>query len=475
MRIWILLSILLLSKIVMSQEETTINPELPILNTAYKVYQDKLSIINIPVSISVKDIEKRINKEFGNVIYEDKSFEDNGADDLKVRVKKRKDIKVNTVDGVAKVEIPLTIWAAKRLQKSVFGQVLSYSNDTEFEITIHYTVSLKVKENWELESETKGTFKWDKKPYINVIGVEIPIESQVKGPLDNQVIEIARLIDKNIKETVNIKEIGRLAWQQMHEPIALDSIADAWLYIKPQSVAATQLILKDNKASLGLGITTYVQNTIGEPKEVFSLPPLPPLKIVEKIDDNFNVALSANAGYESIKTLLKGQFIGKTFEFEKDEQWVTVNDLDLWGSAERLVFKLDISGRFKKGIIKKNVKGILFLEGTPYFDTATQEIKIKDLEFNLETKDLLLKMAKWFSGKKIEKMMQESLVLSVEDQLNTAKKMIEKQLENYVINEYVTIKGTLIDLKPEGIFLTPESIKVIVLAEGNVMMTASGF
>ncbi len=477
MKLWAIIPILLFSNFIMSQEEETsvINPTLPLKSTEYRVYQDKLSVINIPVEINVKDIENRINKEFGKVIYEDMSFEDNGVDDLKIKVKKRSNIKIGTQNGVAKVAIPLTIWAAKRLKKSVFGQVISYTNDTEFDITIRYTVQLKIKENWVLETETKGDFKWDKKPYVNVIGVDIPIESQVKKPLDDQVIEIAKLIDKNIQETVNIREIGTMAWEQAHEPMQMDSLTNAWLYIKPQSVSATQLVLIDNKATFGLGITTFVQNTIGEPKQTFDIPPLPDLELVDSIADDFNVALSANASYENIKGLLGGQFKGQTFEFEKDEQWITVNDIDLWGSAENLVIKLDVKGRFKQGIIKKKVKGILFLEGTPYFDSTTQEIKIKDLEFNLETKDLLIKMAKWFSGKKIRKMMEENLVFSVKDQLGDAKKMIEKQLEHYVINDFVTLNGTLSDLQPEGIFLSDTAVKVIVSAKGKVNMTASGF
>ena len=477
MKLWAIIPILLFSNFIMSQEEETsvINPTLPLKSTEYRVYQDKLSVINIPVEINVKDIENRINKEFGKVIYEDMSFEDNGVDDLKIKVKKRSNIKIGTQNGVAKVAIPLTIWAAKRLKKSVFGQVISYTNDTEFDITIRYTVQLKIKENWVLETETKGDFKWDKKPYVNVIGVDIPIESQVKKPLDDQVIEIAKLIDKNIQETVNIREIGTMAWEQAHEPMQMDSLTNARLYIKPQSVSATQLVLIDNKATFGLGITTFVQNTIGEPKQTFDIPPLPDLELVDSIADDFNVALSANASYENIKGLLGGQFKGQTFEFEKDEQWITVNDIDLWGSAENLVIKLDVKGRFKQGIIKKKVKGILFLEGTPYFDSTTQEIKIKDLEFNLETKDLLIKMAKWFSGKKIRKMMEENLVFSVKDQLGDAKKMIEKQLEHYVINDFVTLNGTLSDLQPEGIFLSDTAVKVIVSAKGKVNMTASGF
>ena len=102
-----------------AQEVEVLDTEKPVIDENYTEYKKKLSYINIPITISIKDVENMINKEYEDVIYEDMSFDDNEKDDLKVKVQKRKKIIVGTMDDKVKVIIPLKIWAAKQVRQSI--------------------------------------------------------------------------------------------------------------------------------------------------------------------------------------------------------------------------------------------------------------------------------------------------------------------------------------------------------------------
>lgn len=457
-----------------AQEVEILDTEKPVINENYTTYKQKLSYINIPITISLKDVESMINKEYGDVIYEDMSFDNNKKDDLKVKVQKRKKIIVGTMDNKVKCIIPLKIWAAKQVRQSILGQELKQSADTEFEVTIIYNIDLKIKSDWTLYSQTVGKFKWDKKPYISVGGlIDIPLEGQLEAPLKEQVDLIAKDIDKAIKEAIDLKAIGTEAWSMAQEPMLMDSTTNAWLYINPKTVYATPLRLKYGKAQFKLGISTYVSNTFGEPKKEIKTTALKPLKIVKTIPDDFSIVLSAVATYDGIRAILQTQFVNQTFT--QDDQEITITEMDFFGGADKVVIKVGIDGRLKKGILKKNIRGALYLEGVPYYDSTDMTIKIRDLDYTLATRDVLLKTAKWLSDKKIQQMMADNLVFPVGDQITEAKAMIEKELKNVEVNEYATVSGTLKDLRPQGIYLTEDAIQVIILADGKVNMRIGGF
>jgi hypothetical protein len=291
--------------------------------------------------------------------------------------------------------------------------------------------------------------------------------------LKEQVDNIALEIDKAIKDAIDLKAIGNEAWSMAQKPIQIDETTNTWLYINPKKITITPLLLKYGKASFNLGIETYVNNTIGQDEKTINTSELPKLKIVEEIPDNFNIVLSAVADYDKITAILKQQFQNRTFDYE--DQKVKITAIDFTGGADKVIIKVGINADFKKGILKKNVIGFLFLEGTPYYDAESQSIKIKDLKYNLDTKDVLIKSAKWLADNKIKAMMEENLVFPVGDQIQTAKLMIEKELTEYNVNEYATITGKLNDLKPEGIYLTENAIRVVILADGKINMTVSGF
>jgi hypothetical protein len=468
-----ILLLILITTIANAQEVDSLNAKMPTINDNFMDYKAQLSHINIPITISIQDIEKMINKEYNGVIYEDMDFDNNKNDDLKIKVTKRAKIIAGTMNDQVKVIIPLHIWASKQVRQTVLGKEFKQAADTEFEVTIVYYIDLKIKENWELQSTTTGKFNWDKKPFISVGGISIPLESQIETPLKEQVDAIAKDIDKAIKDAIDLKAIGNEAWAMAQEPMLMDETTNAWLYINPKAVFVTPLVLKNSKATFDLGISTYVTNTFGQAKKEVKLTKLPPLKIVPSIPNKFEVALSAIAEYKEIKTILNTQFVNQTYTYE--DQTITITEMDFIGAADKVIIKVGVDGQVKKGVLKKRVKGALFLEGTPYYDSTDMSIKIQNLEYTLDTKDVLLKTAKWLSDKKIKSLMDENLVFPIGDQIETAKKMIEKELKNVEVNEYATVSGSLRDLRPQGIYLTEKAIHVVILADGKVSMKVGGF
>jgi len=71
-------------------------------------------------------------------------------------------------------------------------------------------------------------------------------------------------------------------------------------------------------------------------------------------------------------------------------------------------------------------------------------------------------------------MMERKMVFPVGDQINEAKKTIQSALNNYKVTDGVILKGTLSDIIPDKVYLTPKHLYSVVFAHGKVNLRVDG-
>ena len=114
-------------------------------------------------------------------------------------------------------------------------------------------------------------------------------------------------------------------------------------------------------------------------------------------------------------------------------------------------------------------KGVLYLTGTPTFDTEKQVVSFPDLQFDLRTKSALLKSAKWLFSDKITEMMRASSTFDLKPQLEEMKKMLEEQL-NTSIAEGVKLKASVQSLLLTGIYPARDQLILRVSSKGTLKL-----
>ena len=117
----------------------------------------------------------------------------------------------------------------------------------------------------------------------------------------------------------------------------------------------------------------------------------------------------------------------------------------------------------------------VYLRGTPFFDATTNSIKFKDLDYDLDTRNKMAKVANWlFKGKFLE-MMSPYFNVSIADQLAEARKQRQTNIAGNKVNDNVIIKGSLASLQPDNIYVTPEGMEAVIKASGKLEVVLSGF
>ena len=134
------------------------------------VYKTNTSFVNMPLEITLKEIENQLNKTMSGQIYEDSNLED---DKTEMKIWKTAPIRLIEKDGKIQTVLPLKIWS-----KFKYGTEFMGLNDTK-EINLNgvFILSSTVKlSNWKMNTVSKiEDFQWAESPSIVVAGKNVPI------------------------------------------------------------------------------------------------------------------------------------------------------------------------------------------------------------------------------------------------------------------------------------------------------------
>ena len=294
--------------------------------------------------------------------------------------------------------------------------------------------TLGINPNWSFSSSTKlkkvEAIDPCKVTFINYNATEELIQ-EVTASLT----ELESDIDKSIQE-VDLKTSVEKAWDALTQPIDLSGYG--LLYLNPEKIALSKLTFDESAAFVDLNLDL-------QPKVSF-VPLLNPLKKLPNLteykkSDGFDLLVDIEADYDSLNKILRQEIVGQVFDYNGKK--IEIVDFKIHSTRnERINFALTIAG---------SKKGILYLEGTPKFDSKTQLITMPDLVFDIKTKSAILKSAKWMFETKIEEKLRAAAVYDLRPQLISLKDQIEKEL-NADLQPGVNLSGKLEKLEIEHIY-----------------------
>ncbi len=439
---------------------------------AARPFEQKLSTINIPVSFKVATLQTKLNQEFKGLLYNDQNLDD---DNVAIKIWKKGEVGIKAENNKLYFTIPLHIWVKGRFKWEACKMcpTIDRSEETEFDLIAKSESALSLTEDYKIKTLTTGDFEWgDTKPYIELGPMKIGLARFVEGPMRDQLGTLTKQLDAEIQNRVQIKQYIQEAWVMVQQPIKIDDTYNAWLKITPTAIRVSPLVARNGEVNLRIGLSSFIETfTNGKPAVKIN-PNLPRLLTDNRINEDVQIGLSGEITYDYATKLLKEQIGGKTFTFEGGKDKVTIKDAAITPSGDKLMLMLDVDGTTKAGIFTKKIVGKVFLKAVPYYDQESGTIKIRDVDYDLETKDKLLSTASWLAKNKFRENIENQVSFPVKGQLEEAKKQLQQTLNNSGrVHESVMLKGKITEVVPDNIYLTPTAIKALVNAKGNLTVT----
>lgn len=429
-------------------------------NTADVVYQSSTSFINLPVTITLSDVETQLNKVLNGLIYEDKVLED---DDIAMKVWKTAPIKFTEVNGKLQSVVPIKITANVRYGTTAMGIDLHDTREFNLNGVVTFTSTVGLS-NWKMNTSTAiKSLEWKESPTVTIAGQRVAITYLINPAIKLFKSRIEKQLDKAISESVDFKPQVLEALQTLSKPYLTNEQYETWFKVVPVELYVTDAVLSKKQITMAMGLKCTMETVVGQqPKYTFKKENVT-LKAVTKMPDKVSAVVAAVSTYESASRIVTKNFVGQ--EFGSGSKKVTVQKVDMWSKDSKMIIALDLTG---------SINGTIYLSGYPNYNAVTKEIYFDQMDYVLNTKSVLLKTANWLAEGIVLKKIQENCRYSIKENLEEGKKNLQPYLNNYSPMPGIFVNGTLDDFVFEKVELTNNAIIAFIKGSGTIDLKING-
>lgn len=438
------------------QRKAKVNAEKPEISSETTHFKGATSTINIPIILTIPELEKTANQVVTGIIYKDESYTNNDNDDLKLVVKKSKEITISANKNELYFDVPLNIWA--KLRKQILGVELS--EDTEFETVMKFKTSLDVTSDWNFKTKTTSLgYRIVKEPTIKLGPLEIPITSLVKSALDDQLDGITKILDEQVQKQLNLRQIVQDHWELIQKPVLLDKEYRTWLRVQPQQFTISPIQGNKQQVSFNIGVSSVIDVFSGDEPSYTINKKIPSLVINENPEEKFHISLASELSYDQANQLIKDNLVGFKYQYKKKE--IEVADAKVFGNGDKLVMEATFIG---------DVEGTLYFTGKPAYDSVTNSMFIDDLDFDVKSKKAVLKVANWLLKGTFKKKMTQHMRIGLQEEIDKVTDLVKESLQENSVSNNVKIDLHIDKVVPKGMFVADEMLRILIEIDGHTIV-----
>lgn len=455
------IKILLLLSLLWAACKTSRHTDAPMPLEQYNTSEDIApvpSTLSIPIHISTDDLQRSLNAQVaGKPLMEDYSYDDNGHDGLMMNAWAADRITLFFSGNTIKYRVPVKIWAKKEL---IFGA----SAEAEGSLALNFKTSFQLNPDWSITTHTDVEWhEWLSRPVLKTGIGDISVETIANIILNRSKRTLSESLDAYVGQQINLRPYVQEAWQAIQQPILLDETYRMWSKTTPLSIGITPITTYGNVLRTKVAVSCLNDVSFGEKPFFRENSTLPALQILEDAADEFIMKFATDIPFAEAERLAKNMMIGQVFESGKKK--VKVEDLRLWGSNDKVVVNTRLSGSFN---------GQIYFIGRPEFNPAKNQIEVKDLDFQVDTRNMLLRSASWIFQGTIKRKMAQSMIFPLGEQLAAVKSSVQTSLLNYTIQPGITLYGILDTVAVQDTRVTPQGIRVNLFSSGKVNVDVRG-
>jgi hypothetical protein len=438
----------------------SIQPEAP--TTANQIVPVKpmpsvASTINIPIRIELKPFIKLADQSF------DKEFKgaDNPCSGLRYQYKlKREPIQLSGKGKTVFLGLDVAYgFSGEYCAGCVFDNCINppipfscgWGEETLRRAKIKLKSDVELTSNYRIKSSTSFTEFTPIDP-CRVTFAQININDVLMGQIRPELGNLAKMIDTEIGKQ-DLKPYILPVWKALQEDIQIPSTG--YLRFQPQSLSVSEINMNGSVLNFNVGLTA-IPTIQSAPWNIPSsgLPTLSPYKK----GSGFEVYTDLKMNYDSLSKQLFD--IMKTESYALGKEKINITSLRLFPAGEKLGVAVGFAG---------TKKGMFYLLGNPAFDNSKASLALKNVEYDIATKNVLIKTAKWMMDETIRKKLEEQMVFDLSDLMNLTKKSIAESL-NQTMDGGIKIKGTLKSLEISGWSLQQDALWVRAKTLGDIQV-----
>jgi hypothetical protein len=447
-----------------------INPEKPVLApTNFKLDSLPISEINIPIQVNLKPVyamaEKSVDTLFTSPQYPDGWVQD-GCDTRYKYIFRRSPLQMKAAGNALTLGFTGFYKIIGSTRVCVSGTAISPwtppcrcgFDEAERRVNVSFTNTVTFQPDYKVKLAIKRN---EPQPLdkCEVCFWGQDITKQVLNGLKTELDAAKTDLEKNYG-LVDLKSKFQQVWDQLNKAYNLYGIG--WLQINPQRIRVTSLFAKNDSLNIFLGLSARPVISFEKPAEQSSW--LPNITDIAT-RPGFNIFLDAVLHYDSLSTILNSQVAGKEFDLNKGpvKKKFIIKDCKLFGANnEKLIIRVNFGG---------TNEGTLYLTGKPVYDHSKKLLEITAIDFDIRSKNALLKTADWLFNRRIITEISKYARYDLTTYIDAAKSGINQQL-NQEWMKGIRSYGNIADIRLVGIYPLSQHLVIRSNCNGTLSVKA---
>lgn len=435
----------------------SVQPPMPAESYMDRPVKPQPSVVSLYADLDLDRLSAIVNDNTDSILYEDSSFVD---DNMTLKAWKNGDIRFSLTDDLLTWEIPLRVSIRKTMFMVAFNRPFGDIMETKGEIKLKFKTRFRVNNDWTIHTETSPAgYEWTKKPTLKIAGLTIPVSAVADVLLKFNLDNYSKQVDETLASGFNFRKYAEKGWQMLFEPFRIPGGYNAWLSMAPSSIALLPVKATNGKLRFGAVVTSDIECLIDKKPLLAKIPQLPDLKPLEMPGDTFRINLLTDIPYQTIERLTMEEVRDSAFTFGNKQ--LVFESFRIYGTEGRMAIETTVKG---------SVKGIMYLTGIPYFNANDTTLRVKNLKFDLKTRNLWMKSANWLFNGKIERSLTEAIAIPFNSDIREIEQLLSSYLNHQRLGYGFELKGKLSKVTVSDLMLTPESVKTNLVFSGKLSL-----
>jgi hypothetical protein len=279
-------------------------------------------------------------------------------------------------------------------------------------------------------------------------------------------------VDEQLGEAIDLRGRMERLWPRVLQPISVMDNPPLYVQLEPVEVQWVRPRLEPGRFTFGLGVSARVRSYLGAPPTTPTIPPLPALREVESMGNSFHLQVPVQVPFTELTARARAELVGSERVLDSGAS-IRIESVELRGASDGRVHILcGINAR--KGILR-SANGVLHMIGVPRYDPVTRMLRFEEVAYDLDTRNVLLRMANWAMHDDFLAGVQAALEFEMGSTLDMALAAANESARDIEVSEQLTLHVQLAALDIGPILVSDQAIIIVGMASGTVAADVSLF
>ena len=437
-----------------------INPDRPNFRGELPPLPEAVSTINIPLEIPLKYLEQHLNNGLNELVYAENGLNIGNGISTDLEVYRTGELKLSSnAENKLLVNLPMRLKGELKIAKTIFGQSLSTAIPYNESLSPVVSFTPEIGKNWDVAINDLKIESWGRSLKYNLLGYEVDLDPVLRKHIENV---LRNQLSSNGMSRISFKNLITETWDAYGEPFKIgEGDLGTYLYTVPQKIKISEQLTSDHKLKINLGLEGKVVTFLGDKPQI-KPSPIPGLYYNDDTTNRLDITLPIAVPYAVLDEYLNQELSGQNFKVDNQTNFIPKSIATQSYGDRALVqmdFVLERDGR-------KNITGELFLVGKPTFDAEREAILFEDIDFDINSKNILANNASWLKQNELLAIIRKRAYFPIGAYISQAR--LELQQRGYFSTNFASFRVKRPELNVKEIYVTEKDVRIYLNAKGQM-------